>query len=139
MIDPINPYSIKEDPTCHDNRHFFGCRISGYKHRARETILKNIGNRIQDWGIIENGKLKWKSIFINEYIRTQNKFLEHILIGLNTLGGLTGRGPEILSILYHNTPESDRNIILQAGQVVVTTVYHKSQNIMDVIKVYIPT
>ena len=130
---------MKDNGTCHDNRYFFGHHISGYKDKARKTILGNIGNRLQDWGINENGKLKWKSGFVDEYIRSQNKFLEHILIGLNTLGGLTGRGPEILSILYHNTPESDRNIILQAGQVVVTTVYHKSQNIMDVIKVYILT
>lgn len=139
LIDPINPYSIKDKQTCHDNRYFFGHGIPGYKDRARKTILSNIGNRVQDWGTIENGKLKWNPGFINEYIRTQNKFLEHILIGLNTLGGLTGRGPEILSLLYENTPESDRNILVQAGQLVVTTGYHKSQNIMDALKVYIPT
>jgi len=138
FIDAINPYSIKEKETCHDNRYFFGDDISGYQRRARETILKNIGNRVQDWGTNENGKLKWKSVFVNEYIRIQNEFLEYILIGLNTLGGLTGRGSEILSLLYQNTSESNRNIRLQAGQVVVTTTYHKSQNIMDAIKVYIP-
>jgi len=139
MIDPINPYSIKDNQTCHDNRYFFGCGISGYKNQARETIVKNIGNRAQDWGTSVNGILKWKPAFVNEYIRAQNKFQEHIVIGLNTLGGLTGRGQEILSLLYENTPQSDRNIRVEAGQIVITTTYHKSQNIMDAIKVYIST
>jgi hypothetical protein len=139
LIDVINPYSIKENETCHDNQYFFGCGISGYKRQARETIVKNIGNRAQDWGTNINGILKWTPAFVNEYIWAQNKFLEHVLIGLNTLGGLTGRGPEILSLLYKNTPQSDRNIRLEAGQIVITTTYHKSQNIMDAIKVYMLT
>ena len=137
FIDPINPYPISEDQTCRDNRHFFGNRIRGYKNRGRQTIVDNIGIRAQDWMTIVNGKVKWKPAFVSQYARAQNRFLEHILIGINTVGGLTGRGTEMLSLLYHNVPETDRNIILRAGQIVASTEYHKSQNVTDAIKVYI--
>jgi len=135
LIDPPNPYSIRDNQSCRDNRYFFGHTIAGYKIHARETILKNIGLRVQDWATLENGKLKWKPVFISEYARGQNKLLEHILIGLNILGGLTGRGTEILSVLYENVAEADRNIILQAAQILLSTQYHKSQNVTDAIKV----
>jgi len=135
FINPINPYSITENQGCKDNRYFFAHHIHGYKNQARETIIKNIGSRIQEFMRAEDGKVEWKAAFVRVYILAQNTFLELILIGLNTLGGLTGRGPEILSLLYQNTPETDRHILLQAGQIVIATQYHKSQNIMDAIKV----
>jgi hypothetical protein len=139
LIDPLNPYSIKDNQSCRDNRYFFGRSIPGYKIHARQTILKNIGNRIKDWTTVENGELKWTSAFISQYAQAQNKFREDILIGFNTLGGLTGRGTEILSLLYENVSGSDRNIIVQTGQIVATTQYHKSQNVTDAIKVCIST
>lgn len=118
VIDPINPYAISEDQSCNDNRYFFGSRIRGYKDQARETILKNIENRIQDWTTVENG---WKAGFVSEYARAQDKFLEHKLVGLNIVRGLTERGTEILSLLYKNVAAIDRDILLQARQIVVTT------------------
>lgn len=57
------------------------------------------------------------------------------MIGFNILGGLAGRGQEILSIHYYNTPETDRYVMVQDGQLLIATLYHKSQNVMDCLKV----
>jgi len=135
FIDFINSYFINEDQIYRDNHHFFGNRIRGYKNQERQMIIDNIEIRAQDWMTIINEKIKWKSAFINQYTWAQNRFLKHILIEINTMNELTSRGIEMLLLLYHNVPEMNCNIILRAGQIVASMEYHKSQNVMNAIKI----
>ena len=43
----------------------------------------------------------------------------------------------MLSLLFKNKMAAARNVIVQDGQVVIVTEYHKSQSMMDDIKVHI--
>jgi len=54
---------------------------------------------------------------------------------MNFTCGETGRGEEILSIQYKNSMDKDRNILIDDGQIQIATEYHKSQAIMDDLKV----
>lgn len=134
-IDGINPYKIIDNQSCKDNKYFFGNHMPEYSEKARRTLIGNLGDRVQDMITDEDGHMRWEDMFVKQYAVAQNKFLEYMLIALNTVGGLTGRGTEMLSLLYRNTSTTDRHMMIQDGQVVVATQYHKSQNVMDAIKV----
>jgi hypothetical protein len=54
---------------------------------------------------------------------------------VNFTCGETGRGEEILSIQYKNSMDNDRNILIDDGQIQIAMEYHKSQAIMDDLKV----
>src|SRR5215471_7284006 len=49
--------------------------------------------------------------------------------------GLSGRGPEMMSLTYMNTLVGDRGLTLKGGQFMAITEYHKSQAMMDVLTV----
>jgi hypothetical protein len=134
-IEDINPYDIIDNQGCRDNRYFFANHIPQYRERARERLVKNLGDRIKRMVTVEDRQMRWKDTEIDQYAAVQTKFLEHILIAFNIVGGLTGRGTEMLSVLYRNTSATDRHILIQDGQVIVATQYHKSQNVMDALKV----
>lgn len=63
------------------------------------------------------------------------EFRELILLAINWTDGLTGRGTEMLSLLFKNKMAAGRNLIVSNGQIMIITEYHKSQAIMDNIKV----
>ena len=54
---------------------------------------------------------------------------------MNMQGGQTGRGEEMVMMTYKNTSDGERNLKIESGQMVLETVYHKSQAIMDSLKV----
>jgi hypothetical protein len=135
LVESFNPYEIKENESCKDNKHWFGDYIAGYAKTGRNTIIRNLGERFREMARIEGGQWIWDPVAVNRYKRSHEKLKEYFVIGFNTLGGLAGRGPEMLSIQYHNTPETHRHITIQDGQLVVETQYHKSQNITDGVKV----
>jgi hypothetical protein len=84
---------------------------------------------------IKDGEIKFKAEGILEYFKSGSEFLELLLLAINWTCGQAGRGTEMLSILYKNKMSADRNIYLLDGQVMIATEYHKSQAIMDDIKV----
>jgi hypothetical protein len=49
FIESVHPYVISEDQHCEYNRHVFGHGILRYKKQGCVTIVKNIGNWLQDW------------------------------------------------------------------------------------------
>jgi hypothetical protein len=137
LVEPFNPYDMNEKEGCSDNKHWFADNIPGYKTTGRNTILKNLGARMKEIVSFEDGQMKWDPVAVGKYKRAHEKLLEYLSIGFNTLGGLTGRGQEMLSLLYHNIPETDRHVLLEDGQLVAATSYHKSQNVTDSLKVQV--
>ena len=137
LIEDFNPYEIKDNDGCPNNEYWFADHIRGYSKTARATIIKNLGARINELVAVEGRQRKWDAAAVARYKQSHENFLEYLSIGFNTLGGLAGRGQEMLSIQYHNTPEHDRHITVQGGQLVVSTDYHKSQNVMDCLKVQV--
>jgi len=126
---------MKDNESCKYNKYWFADHIRGHSKTSRDTIIKNLGEQIREMITIEDGQWKWNPVAVNNYKRSHEKFSEYLSIGFNTLGGLAGRGPEMLSILYRNTPETDRHVMIQDGQLMTVTGYHKSQNVMDCLKV----
>ena len=135
LVESFNPYEMMDNESCKDNKYWFGNHIGGHCKTARDTIIMNLGERIKEMVIMEDGQMKWNPVFVNNFKRGHEKVLEHLSIGFNTLGGLAGRGPEMLCLLYHNTPETDRHIMIQDGQLMTVSGYHKSQNVTDCLNV----
>jgi hypothetical protein len=84
---------------------------------------------------VENGELVFLAAGVDEYTKDDTEFRELIVLAINWTGGLTGRGMEILSLLFKNKMAAGRNLIVRNGQFMVATEYHKSQAITDDIKV----
>jgi Orsellinic acid/F9775 biosynthesis cluster protein D len=135
FVESFNPYEIEENENCKDNKHWFGDYIAEYAKTGRNTIMSNLGGQIKEMGRIEGGQWIWDPVAVNRYKRSHEKLKEYFVIGFNTLGGLAGRGPEMLSIQYYNTPGTHRHVTVQDGQLVVETQYHKCQNVTDSVKV----
>jgi len=134
-VESLNPYILEPNEGCMDNMYWFGNSVIGHADTARNTIIKNLGNRVRNMIVQQDGVMMWKPQILTQYRISQNKFREYMLICFNILGGLTGRGPEILSVKYRNSVNMDRHLIIRDGQVVLVTQYHKSQNVTDAIKV----
>ena len=64
-----------------------------------------------------------------------DRFLEVLYIVVLITCGLPGRTKEMTSLKFVNTMNGDRNFLLEDGQFMFVTEYHKSQAIMDIPKV----
>jgi len=81
----------------------------------------------------ENGRIMWKGPGMREYTASDTKFRGDLLLLMNWLGGLAGRGLETLSQLYKNKENGRRNMFANAmeGQGYSFTDYHKSEAVTD--------
>jgi hypothetical protein len=137
-IDPINPYDIvdsKGDCTAGD---YFASRNPDFKDNARRYIIHELCKSDKWKTIMEvcDGKMVMKTEAMDKYTKHDTEFRELILLAINWTCGQTGRGTEMLSLLYKNKMSATRNVMIENGQMVIETEYHKSQNITDDIKVY---
>jgi len=87
---------------------------------------------------------KWSEKAILAYCSTRHKFLRLLLVLFHITSGQPAHGPELLSFYWRNPKrdgDSFRNIIIEDGQVVLITRYHKSQALTrgsKVISRYLP-
>ena len=88
------------------------------------------------WKTIMDGKMVMKKEATDKYTKHNTEFRELILLAINWTCGQTGRGMEMLSVLYKNKMSATRNVMIENGLIVIETEYHKLQNITDNIKVY---
>jgi hypothetical protein len=81
----------------------------------------------------ENDRIVWKGPGMREYTASDTKFRGDLLLLMNWLGGLAGRGLETLSQLYKNKENGRRNMFINAmdGQAYSFTDYHKSEAVTD--------
>jgi superfamily II DNA helicase RecQ len=84
----------------------------------------------------EKDKIMWNATGIHEYTVSDIRFREWMLLLINFLGGMAGRGTEMLSQLYKNKMNGRRNLFVSAanGQAYSVTEYHKSEPITDSLK-----
>jgi hypothetical protein len=136
-IATINPYDIVDDESVSDVGHFFGEMIDDYGHVARSTVIENLreSGLFESATTMDENAIMWKKEWIRKYVKIQEEFMELCLMAMNFTCGQTGRGTEMLSIVYKNIAAADRNVILLDGQIMISTEYHKSQSITDDIKV----
>src|SRR5436305_9738477 len=74
---------------------------------------------------------------IDDYEHWMERFLKILYIVVLITCGLPRRTKEMTSLKFVNTMNGDRNIYLEDGQFMFVTEYHKSQAIMDMLKVII--
>ena len=79
--------------------------------------------------------LQFNPADVENYEIWDARFRRHLFILIAITCGLSGRGPEMMSLKYMNTVIGDRNFVLMDGQFMAIAEYHKSQEIMDVLKV----
>ena len=123
--------------------HYFAKLISDYKNIARETVLTALAQSpkletmvtLNSDGTVhsENGRIMWKGPGMQGYMASDMKFRRDLVLLLNWLGGVAGRGLESLSQLYKNKENGRRNIFINAmdGQGYSLTEYHKSEAVTD--------
>jgi hypothetical protein len=107
--------------------------IEGARNMMMQRLLKS-----QEWKsmlITEPDALSFNPVGIKKYTAQIVRFLEYLLLLINTTCGLSGRGTEVTSVRYMNVMECLRNILASSGQIMFVTEYHKSLAIMDEIKV----
>jgi len=142
-VKDINPYQfVHEDFSNLDTDYFFADVIPDWREKNRRILLKNLKANPSRWNMLvdndasrQEGHIVWRAEGIKEYEKMATEFLEYILVAMNMQGGQTGRGEEMVAMTYKNTPEGERNLKIESSQMVLETVYHKSQAIMDSLKV----
>ena len=142
-VEDINPYQfVHEDFSNLDTGYYFADVIPNWRETNWLTMLNNLKGNSAKWSMlvdhdtsVQEQRIVWRVEGIKEYEKMTNEFLEYILVAMNMQGGQTGRGEEMVMMTYKNTPDGERNLKIESGQVVLETVYHKSQAIMDSLKV----
>jgi hypothetical protein len=140
----INPYQFSmEDFSNLDVGYYFADVIPNWRHSNRATVLNNLIADVDQWNILVDGAsdmsggIKWKLQGIKRYENACKEFLEYMAVILNMQGGETGRGEEMMMMTYKNTIDQERNLKLDSGQIVLETVYHKSQHLTEKLKVHL--
>ena len=137
-IETINPYSFdRDDQGISDVDHYFAENIPNFRTNDRTMIINNIHltGKWDDLMTVKEDEMEWNRRDVEQYHHDHELFLELILLSMNFTCGETGRDEEILSIQYKNSMDKDRNILIDDGQIQIATEYHKSQAIMDDLKV----
>jgi hypothetical protein len=134
-IEPINPYSFVDHEYVHENGHYFAYLLPDHRHAARKSVLEWLSRSRDDWDKMVRADGTFEPDGVATYRKSVSEFLELLLLAINWTCGQIGRGTEMLSLLYRNKMSADRNIFVQDGQIMVGTEYHKSQAVMDDIKV----
>jgi len=134
-IDPMNPYSFVDHEFVHEVGHYFAYLLPDHRHAARKSVLESLSESSQDWDKMVRTDGTFEPDGVATYRKSVIEFLELLLLAINWTCGQTGRGTEMVSLLYRNKMSADRNIFVQDGQIMVGTDYHKSQAVMDDVKV----
>ena len=144
-VKDINPYQfVYEDFSNTTKDYYFADVIPNWRETNWNKMVGKLKRNPLKWKTFVDGPatvharcIAWKQEAIKEYDRMVTEFLECILVVMNMQGGQTGRGEEMVSMTYMNTPNGERNIKIESGQVTLETVYHKSQAVMDSQKVFL--
>jgi hypothetical protein len=135
-VDEINPYSFgRDDHIIPDADYCFMEKIPDFRNVGRKYVEQNLRKSGRERDMIDPERNEWKVAGIEQYRRSRELFLELALIGVNCQSGGSGRGEEILSTKYKNCTDGDRNVFLDESQILMVLGYHKSQAIMDAVKV----
>jgi hypothetical protein len=129
-VPDINPYEFSDDQTVHDNGHYFALEQARFIRDGKVTMFTNLLANRPDI-VARMVGCQFSSIDAKEYSRQLDKFLVQLALLFIWTSGRTGRGREMLSIIFYNKPSALRNLFVLNGQFMVATGYHKSQSITD--------
>jgi hypothetical protein len=116
--------------------HYFAKDTETYKE-VQQRMMDTLQQSPRWRSMMEhNGDdLQFNPADVENYETWDIRFRRILFILMAVTSGLSGRGPEMMSLKYMNSISGDRNFILMDGQFMAITEYHKSQAITDVLKV----
>jgi len=133
----VDLYALKDNPNRKEAEYYFAKEQPELLDDGRRYMIHNLkrSEKRNDMFEVENGKLKFLKGGVDNYENRVRKFKKLLCVLMMLTCGQTGRGSELTSLLYMNTMNGDRSIYIEDGQVMFITQYHKSQAIMDSLKV----
>ena len=133
LIPNVNLNNIVEDPCREDAEYYFMLENAEAMKTGRRMLLSNM-KKTEAWNRfvkIERGKILYAEEQVNEYEHKVMEFLELLCCLCIMTCGQSGRGTEITSLQYKNTMSTIRGILVEDGQIMLVTEYHKSQAVTD--------
>ena len=118
-----------------DVNYCFMNKIPDFRIKDRKYIEQNLRKSRKGKEMIDLERNEWKITGIKQYHRSRELFLELVLVCANCQCGGSGRAEEVLSTKYKNSTGGDRNVFLDESQLLMILGYHKSQAMMDAVKV----
>jgi len=135
-VEEINPYSLgRDDHTIPDADYCFMDKIPDFRTKDRKYIEQNLRKSRNTKKMIDLERNEWKISDIEQYHHSRELFLELALIYTNYQYNRSRRAKEILSTKYKNSIETDRNVVLDESQLLMILSYHKSQAMINIIKI----
>jgi len=133
----VDLYSLRDNPNRKEAGYYFAIEQPELLDDGRRYVLHNLkrSERRNNMFQVENEKFKFLKGGVDRYEHWVRKFKKILCVLMILTCGQTGRGSEMTSLLYMNTMNCDRSIYIEDGQVMFITQYHKSQAIMDSLKV----
>jgi len=129
-IPDIDPYQFSDDQTVHDVGHYFALEHPRFIWDGKVEMFTNLSTNHHD--IVDRmvGS-QFSQLDAREYTRQVDRFLVLLAVLCMWTCGRTGRGREMLSVIFYNKSSALRNLFLLNGQFMIATGYHKSQSITD--------
>ena len=137
-IDTINLHEYVDNPNLSDAGHYFVLDKPGALNEGRRRVMRNL-RQSEKWNklvVVEGDGISFDVAGVDEYEADIVRFLEYILLLMNMTCGQSGRGTEMTALVYKNTMEGNRNILIEDGQIMFVSEYHKSMAVMNDVKVY---
>jgi hypothetical protein len=142
-VPDLNLYQFQhEDFSNVDKDYYFADTVEDWRTKNLGTAFDSLKINSSQWDILvdepasmSEGRIVWKLEGIKQYEQSCKEFLEYIVVAVNMQGGETGRGEEMMMTTYKNTSADERNWKVDSGQLVLDTTYHKSQHMIDRVKV----
>jgi hypothetical protein len=125
---------IKDNQNMRNIGKYFGTEQVGGKEGARERMLKRLEAK-GEFDVWMDNTGGFKADTVLRYERLVQEWLRLCSVLIVFTCGMAGRGYEMLSVRYYNSRVSRRNILIEDGQIMIVTEYHKSMGITDDIKV----
>lgn len=128
----VDFYSIHDRPNHPTSGYYLG--KDGEKD-ARARMLKRIQGKkeLEEW--VTGDNLQYRESQVLSYERDVSEWLHACSLAILFTCGLSGRGPEMLSMRYKNHQACLRNLLVEDGQMMAVSLYHKSMAITDNVKV----
>ena len=130
--------AIIDNPDKRDTGYYFVMEEEDAFSKARMRMMERL-QESEKWSEMVDDLgdgLTFIQAEVDNYLQWDEKFRELLCILIILTCGQTGRGTEMTSLLYANTMEMDRSILIEDGQVMLVTEYHKSMAMMDDVKVF---
>ena len=133
-IPPIDLYKYTDDPNLSHAGHYFA---RNEVKQGRKRVMQNLrkSDKWTEMMEVHGDGISLNAAGVDEYEAQDRKFREKLLVLINVTCGLSGRGTETSSLLYMNMTNGLRNILIEDGQIMLVSEFHKSMAVMDDVKV----